>query len=48
MYFQPTDTQKQRLTDLLSAGLTDRRLRLSIAFAAGLPDPELRRTARSD
>jgi hypothetical protein len=48
MYFQPTDTQKQRLTDLLSAGLTDRRLRLSIAFAAGLPDPELRRTVRSD
>ncbi|WP_328609255.1 hypothetical protein OG943_09050 [Amycolatopsis sp. NBC_00345] len=48
MYFQPTDPQKLRLTDLLSAGPTDRRLRLSIAFAAGLPDPELCRTVRSD
>ena len=44
MYLQPTDTQKERLADLLSTASVNRKHRLSIAFAAGLTDPEPRRT----
>jgi hypothetical protein len=37
MYFQPTCTQKRRITDLLSTAPLNRDQLLSIAFAAGLP-----------
>lgn len=39
MYFQPTDTQRQHVADLLATASLNRDQRLAIAIAARLPDP---------
>lgn len=40
MYFKPTDTQRQRITDLLANAPLSHHELLSIAVAAGLPAPQ--------
>jgi hypothetical protein len=39
MYFQPADTQRQHIAELLATASLDRDQLLAITTAAGLPDP---------